>query len=291
MVKVQWYPGHMEKARREMTERLKAVDMVIELRDARMPKASRNPMLLQMAQNKPRLIVLSKSDSADPVQTEKWIKEFRNENVSCIAVDLMHDNAAGKKIVREALEVMRPRREKQMARGIRPRAVRAMACGIPNCGKSTMINRVNGKNTVKAADKAGVTRSLTWIHADPQLDLLDTPGVLWPKFEDELTGSLLAALGSINDDILQKNMVAMDTIHVIQDLYPGHLEAFYESGEVNPNGMLKAIASKRNIVKENGVPDTKRAAEVFLHDLRKGKIGRLTLEHVTDEETEESMSE
>ena len=290
MVKVQWYPGHMEKARREMTERLKAVDMVIELRDARMPEASRNPMLLQMAQNKPRLIVLSKSDAADPVQTEKWIRELKKENVSCIAVDLMHDNSAGKKIVREALEVMRPKREKQMAKGIRPRAVRAMACGIPNCGKSTMINRIAGRNTVKAADKPGVTRSLTWIHADTSLDLLDTPGVLWPKFDDELTGSLLAAFGSINDDILQKNMLAMDIIHIIQDLYPGLLEEIYDSGEVNPNGMLKAVAVKRNVLKQDGIPDTKKAAELFLHDLRKGKLGRLTLEHV-NEENKESMSE
>jgi ribosome biogenesis GTPase A len=162
-----------------------------------------------------------------------------------------------------------------------------MTCGIPNVGKSTMINRIVGKNTVKAADKPGVTRSLTWIHADPQLDLLDTPGVLWPKFDDEMTGSLLAALGSINDDILDRKMIAMDAIHVIQDLYPGQLEAIYESGEVNPNGMLKAIAAKRNLVRENNEPDTKRAAEMFLNELRKGRLGRLSLEHVHEEDTEE----
>lgn len=290
MVKVQWYPGHMEKARREMSERLKAVDMIIELRDARIPEASTNPMLNMMAQGKPRLIILAKTDMADPVQTEKWVRYLKKGEQSCLAVDLMRDNSAGKKIIREAIELMKPKREKQMARGIRPRAVRAMACGIPNVGKSTMINRIAGKNTVKAADKPGVTRSLTWIHADPQLELLDTPGVLWPKFDDEKTGSLLAALGSINDDILDRKMIAMDAIHVIQDLYPGHLESFYDSGEVNPNGMLKAIAARRNLVRENSEPDTKRAAELFLNELRKGKTGRLSLEHV-NEKDEQNVSE
>ncbi len=286
MVKVQWYPGHMEKARRQMTERLKAVDLIIELRDARIPEASTNPMLNMMAQGKPRLIVLAKTDMADPEQTEKWVKALKKENQSCLALDLMRDNSCGKKIIREALALMKPKRDKQRARGINPRAVRAMACGIPNVGKSTMINRIAGKNTAKAADKPGVTRSLTWIHADPQLELLDTPGVLWPKFDDELTGSLLAALGSINDDILDRKMIAMDAVHVIQDLYPGRLEEIYESGEVNPNGMLKAIAAKRNLVRENSEPDTKRAAELFLNELRKGRLGRLSLEHVYAEDSQ-----
>ena len=288
MVKVQWYPGHIEKAKRGMLEKLKAVDMIIELRDARMPESSRNPMLIQMANQKPRLIVLSKMDQADPVQTELWLKKLQSENVSCIAVDLMRDPGCGKKIIQASLNVMKEKRDRQRAKGINPRAVRAMAAGIPNVGKSTMINRIAGKNTLKAADKPGVTRSLTWLHADKELDLLDTPGVLWPKFEDEKTGSILAALGSINDDILDKKMIAMDAIHIIQNLYPGLLEDYYESGEVNPNGMLKAIAEKRHFKLSDDVLDTKRAAEAFLTDLRHGKYGRLTLEHV-NEETSEDM--
>jgi ribosome biogenesis GTP-binding protein ylqF len=289
MVKIQWYPGHMEKARREMTERLKSVDMLIELRDARIPEASVNPMLKQMAQGKPRLIVLSKIDMADPVQTKKWVEYLNQGENACLALDLMKDSQCGKKIIREAIKLMEEKRQKQIARGIRPRAVRAMACGIPNVGKSTMINRINGKNSLKAADKPGVTRSLTWLHADPNLDLLDTPGVLWPKFDDEKTGSLLAALGSINDDILDRKMVAMDAIHYIQDLYPNLLEEIYESGEVNPNGMLKAIAKKRNLLKADNELDVKRAAELFLTELRHGKLGRLTLERVNEDS--ESLSE
>lgn len=291
MVKVQWYPGHMEKARRDMNERLKVVDMLIELIDARIPQASRNPMLVQMAQNKPRLVVLTKIDKADPKMTEAWISYFkRQENMSCIALDLMNDSKCGKKIIQEAIKLMQPKRDKQIAKGIRPRAIRAMACGIPNVGKSTMINRINGKNTVKAADKPGVTRSLVWIHADPNLDLLDTPGVLWPKFDDELTGSLLAAIGSINDDILDKKMIAMDAIHQIQDDYPGLLEDLYDAKDVNPNGMLKAIATKRHFLLAADKLDTKRAAETFLTDLRHGKLGRLTLER-PDEENDQDLSE
>ena len=295
MVKIQWYPGHMEKARREMTEKLKVVDMIIELRDARMPQASRNPMLLQMAGNKPRLIVLTKIDQAEEEVTKQWVSYLsKAENVDCIALDLMRDSKAGKKIIAKSLALMKEKREKQKARGIKPRAVRAMVCGIPNVGKSTLINRINGKNTVKAADKPGVTRSLTWIHADPDLDMLDTPGVLWPKFDDEKTGSLLAALGSINDDILDKKNLAMDTIHLIQDLYPGLLEKIYDTEPVNPNKMLKAIALKRQLKKADGEADTKRAAEVFLQELRKGKPGRLTLERpVTGNEDKdaENLSE
>lgn len=292
MVKIQWYPGHMEKARRQMSERLKAVDLVIELRDARIPEASRNPLLNMMAKDKPKLILLTKTDMADPLLTEEWIRFLKKDNVSCLAVDLNKDPHVSRKIIREALKVMKEKRDRQKARGINPRAVRAMAAGIPNVGKSTMINRIAGKNTLKAADKPGVTRSLTWLHADPDLDLLDTPGVLWPKFDDEKTGSLLAAVGSINDDILDRRMLAMDTIHMIQDLYPGHLEEIYEAEEgTNPNGMLKAIAAKRNLVRENNEPDTKRAAELFLSELRKGRLGRLTLEKPHEEDSEEDLHE
>lgn len=285
MVKIQWYPGHMEKAKREMIEKLKVVDMIIEIRDARMPLASKNPMLLNMAQNKPRLIVLSKIDQADPTETEKWINKLSNEeNVSCIALDIAHDNGCNKKIVKACLELNKEKRDKQRSRGIKPRAMRAMVAGIPNVGKSTLINRIHGKNSLKAANKAGVTRSLVWLHADDELDLLDTPGVLWPKFDDEKTGSILAALGSINDDILDKKMVAMDAIHIIQDNYPSLLEDMFESGCVNPNGMLKAIANKRHFMISDNKPDTKRAAETFLTDLRHGKYGRLTLEKADEED-------
>lgn len=286
---INWYPGHMEKARRQMIERLKAVDMVIEVRDARIPDASTNPMLLNMVQNKPRVIILSKCDMADPIMTEKWIAHLNSSSTKAIALDLVHDSKCGRKIIAACLEVMKEKREKQMAKGIHPRAIRAMAAGIPNVGKSTLINRIAGKNTVKAADRPGVTKSLVWIHADASLDLLDTPGVLWPKFDDPRTGTVLAILGSINDEILEKKMIAMDAIHIIQDFYPGYLEEMYDSGEVNPNGMLKAIAEKRHILRAEGELDTRQAAITFLTDLRHGKLGRFTLERPDETEDQESM--
>ena len=284
---INWYPGHMEKAKRQMMERLKAVDMVIEVRDARIPDASTNPMLLNMVNNKPRVIILSKCDMADPAMTDKWIEKLNTDTTMAIALDLMHAPKSGKKLVQACLTIMKPKRDKQLTRGIKPRAIRAMAAGIPNVGKSTLINRIAGKNTVKAADRPGVTKSLTWIHADPQLDLLDTPGVLWPKFDDPRTGTVLAILGSINDEILDRRMIAMDAIHIIQDYYPGYLEELYESGTVNPNGMLKAIATKRHILKAEGELDTRQAAITFLSDLRHGKLGRFTLEKPFNE-TEEN---
>ena len=292
MVKVQWYPGHMEKARRQMKERLKAVDLIIEVRDARIPSASRNPLLNEMAVHKPRLIILGKSDLADPAETEKWLKHLTADGNRAMALDLSHDNGVRRKVIQECRLLMKPINDKKAAKGIRPRAARAMACGIPNAGKSTLINKIAGHTIVKAADTPGVTRSLTWIHADESLDLLDTPGVLWPKFEDEKTGSLLAACGAINENILDLKGIAMDTIHILQDQYPGVLEKEYESGAVNPNGMLKAIAVKRHLLKEDGIPDTKRASSAFLHEFRRGRLGRFTLEKCDDaNENQESLSE
>ncbi|MBQ6532440.1 MAG: ribosome biogenesis GTPase YlqF [Solobacterium sp.] len=286
MVKVQWYPGHMDKARREMQEKLKVVDVVIEVRDARIPEASRNPVLDSLSSGKPRIIVLSRRDMADEAETEKWLRQLELGGCRALAVDLQRDKNVKKKLLQAALDLTREKREKQFSRGIRPRPVRATVCGIPNVGKSTLINRIASRSQAKTEDRPGVTRTLTWIHADEKLELLDTPGVLWPKFDDEKTGSLLAVTGAINDDILDIPMIAMDGIHIIQDRYPGLLPEVYGcSREDSPPAVLRAIAAKRNLRKENDLPDTKRAAVMFLQEVRKGRIGPLTLE-AADEETE-----
>ena len=285
MVNVQWYPGHMEKARRDMAEHLKAVDMIIELRDARIPMASRNPILDEMAPQKPRLIILSKTDLADEKETEQWVNRLKGENRECLALDIANDKSVKKQIVNACKELTNEKRERMIRRGIRPRAMRAMACGIPNCGKSTLINRIAGKNSAKTADKPGVTRSLTWIKADPTLEILDTPGVLWPKFEEPRVGSLLAATGAINETILDLKEISMDTIHVIREYYPMVLENEYGCEEnTRTDVMLEKIAEKRHLLKENNKPDTERAASLFLHELRRGKLGKLTLERIPDEE-------
>ena len=287
MVTVQWYPGHMEKARRDMAEQLKAVDMIIELRDARIPQASRNPILDEMAPQKPRLIVLSKIDLADEARTAEWVSSLKTENRDCLALDLAKDKSVRKQIVSACAILTKEKRDRMIRRGIRPRAMRAMACGIPNAGKSTLINRIAGRTSAKTADKPGVTRSLTWIKADSTLEILDTPGVLWPKFEDPRTGSLLAATGAINENILDLKEIAMDTIHVIRELYPDVLEQEYGADKnTRTDVMLEKIAEKRHLLKENSVLDTDRAASVFLHELRRGKLGRLTLESVERNEAE-----
>ena len=293
MVAVQWYPGHMEKARRDMAEQLKAVDMIIELRDARIPLASRNPILDEMAPQKPRLIVLSKIDLADEAETAKWVESLKSaENRDCLALDIAKDKTVKKQIVSACAELTREKKERMIRRGIRPRAMRAMACGIPNAGKSTLINRIAGRTSAKTADKPGVTRALTWIKADSTLEILDTPGVLWPKFEDPRTGSLLAATGAINENILDLKEIAMDTIHVIREYYPGVLETEYNAEEgTRTDVMLEKIAETRHLLKENNVLDIDRAASVFLHELRRGRLGRMSLEWLKNDETEKSLSE
>ncbi len=293
MVAVQWYPGHMEKARREMSDHLKAVDMVIELRDARIPKSSRNPMLDQMAQGKPKLILLSKADLADPQETEKWLNCLGTQpDQKAMAIDLQHDQSYRQKIVSACLQLTEARRARMIRKGIHPRPMRAMVCGVPNAGKSTLINRIAGKNQVRTADKPGVTRKLVWIKADRNLEILDTPGVLWPKFSDPKTGSLLAATGAVNEDILNLEEIAMDTIHTIRSRYPGVLEAEYGADEsTRTDVMLDQIAAARRLVIEGEQPDRKRAAGVFLHEMRRGRLGRFTLESPDENEINPSVSE
>ena len=276
---VNWYPGHMEKARRDMKDALNQTDMVIEVRDARMPRASRNPLLDQMIKDKPRLIILSKADLADPEATKQWIDALESGSQKALALDLMHDKNAGRRIIEEALEMNSEKRKKMIAKGIRPRPVRAMACGIPNVGKSTLINRTAGKNRAVTADKPGVTRNLLWIHADKNLDILDTPGVLWPRFSDENTGLCLAAFGSISRDILNTEEIAARTIALLRTYYPGLLcRAFSLTDESDEWQVLKDIARTRHLYKPGDEPDTGRAADVFLHELRKAKYGPVTLE-------------
>ncbi len=281
---INWYPGHMEKARRDMQETLKAADMIIEIRDARIPYASANPLLDKMIQNKPRLIVLSKKDLADEECTKKFIEKYSNENNYVVAYDLQNDPNAKNGILAKAKEITKSKRDKMISRGIKPRAMRAMICGIPNVGKSTLINRIVGKNKAKTADKPGVTRSLTWIHTDEALDLLDTPGVLWPKFESQEMGCLLAATGAINEDILDLKMITNELIKVIREYYPNVLEQEYDfSKDTNIHDVLTYIAKKRNLIKENDELDIDRAAILFLREYRRGKLGRFTLERISDE--------
>ena len=276
-IRIQWFPGHMTKAKREMQEKLNMVDMVIELRDARIPSASKNPMIEELCQNKPRLIVLSKKDKADAAATKLWCSALQNETTRVVALDILKENIIPG-IVEESRLLMQAKIERMKRRGIRPRAIRAMVVGVPNVGKSTFINRITKKKVAVTGDRPGVTRALQWSKVNQNLELLDTPGVLWPKFEDETVGVLLAITGAIRDEILPLEEIAA---WAMRYLIANKKEALQQRYEIavceDPYIMLERIAEKRGFMRK-GEMDEKRTIEAFLRELRDDKLGRITWE-------------
>lgn len=275
---IQWFPGHMAKARRQMEENLKKVDFIIEIRDARMPASSKNPLIDELARNKPRLVILSKKDKADSKDTEVWISALNQGNSRALAVDLVRGGFKNR-IISESLELNAPLIEKQKKRGIRPRALRAMIVGIPNVGKSTMINSLAGRKAAQTGDRPGVTKSLQWIKVGNDLEVLDTPGVLWPKFEDPKSGLILAALGSIKDDVVHMDDLALYCCQYLSDHHPEVLLDTYgiEKIEETPWQTLQAIARKRGWLLKGEV-DENRTMRTFIQDIRSSRLGRITWE-------------
>ncbi len=276
-IRIQWFPGHMTKAKREMQEKLNMVDMVIELRDARIPSASKNPMIEELCQNKPRLIVLSKKDKADAAATKLWCSALQNETTRVVALDILKENIIAR-IVEESRLLMQAKIERMKRRGIRPRAIRAMVVGVPNVGKSTFINRISKKKVAVTGDRPGVTRALQWSKVNQNLELLDTPGVLWSKFEDETVGVLLAITGAIRDEILPLEEIAA---WAMRYLIANKKEALQQRYDIavceDPYIMLERIAEKRGFMRK-GEMDEKRTIETFLRELRDDKLGRITWE-------------
>lgn len=275
--KIQWFPGHMTKAARQMEENLKKVDFVIEIRDARIPDSSRNPMLDSIIHTKPRLIILSKKDKADPKLTKEWITYLEKDNVRVIALDLVHENYKAA-IVQASKTLCASFIEKQKRRGIKPRALRAMVCGIPNVGKSTMINTLAKRKAAKTADKPGVTKSLQWIKLDKDLELLDTPGVLWPKFDDQQIGLKLALLGSIRDEVVTMDELAMFAVEWLMENNPSSLiETYGIEIQDTPWHTLEQVAIKRGYL-QKGQIDENRLMNSFVKDMRENKCGLITWE-------------
>lgn len=275
--KIQWFPGHMTKAARQMEENLKKVDFVIEIRDARIPDSSRNPMLDGIIHTKPRLIILSKKDKADPKLTKEWITYLEKDNVRVIALDLVHENYKAA-IVQASKTLCASFIEKQKRRGIKPRALRAMVCGIPNVGKSTMINTLSKRKAAKTADKPGVTKSLQWIKLDKDLELLDTPGVLWPKFDDQQIGLKLALLGSIRDEVVTMDELAMFAVEWLMENNPSSLiETYGIEIQDTPWHTLEQVAIKRGYL-QKGQIDENRLMNSFVKDMRENKCGLITWE-------------
>lgn len=274
----QWYPGHMTKAIRMMKEDIKLIDLVIEILDARLPISSRNPDIDELGKNKARLILLNKSDLADDKWNNKWADYFKEKGYTVVKVNSR--NKTGIKEINNAVnEACKEKIERDRKRGIINRPVRAMVVGIPNVGKSTFINAYAGKACTKTGNKPGVTKGKQWIKLNKNLELLDTPGILWPKFEDQMIGLKLAVSGSINDNILNTTDLAYEFIKILNENYPDSITERYGI-EKNDDALqtLNQIADVRGCKLKGNLPDIDKAALILLDDFRSGKLGRITLD-------------
>ncbi len=298
---IQWFPGHMTRARRQIQEKLKLIDVAIELLDARIPESSRNPMIDEILQDKPRLIVLNKADLADPRATERWMAYFAAEGHACAAIDANTGTRVGE-IPVKAKVLVQAKWDRMADKGvINPRAVRALIVGIPNVGKSTLINRLAGRNIAATGDRPGVTKGQQWIKvAGGEMELLDTPGILWPKFEDQLVGYRLATTGAIKEEILNIEDIAFFAVKAIAARYWDTLqERFGLEGDAPLDldnadevvAVMEAIGKKRGCLVSGGRVDLEKTSGIILRELRAGKLGRLTLEEPGEVRTADGGSE
>lgn len=277
---IQWYPGHMAKAKREAIENRKMVDLIIELVDARLPESSRNPMVAEIAGNKPRLIIMNKADLADKKTTENWVKFFKEneEGQRAIAVNVF--NQADIQFVKKTLkDMMQDQIDAQIEKGMNPRAIRLMVLGIPNVGKSTFINQMIQKNKAKTANRPGVTQQQQWLKIGSDFELLDTPGILWPKFEDQEVGIKLALTGAIKDTLFHKDDVALYALRFFLTNYPNRIKERYHVEEENRLDELPDLLMDLT-KKMNFGEDYDRASERLIFEIRDGKLGPYTLDKV-----------
>jgi ribosome biogenesis GTPase A len=285
---IQWFPGHMAKARREVTEQLKLVDIVFELVDARLPLSSRNPMIDELIQHKPRLLILNKADLADSSETTKWIQYFKNEGTPAVAINSFQGQGL-QAVTKAAKEILEPRTERMRKRGIRPGAIRAMIVGIPNVGKSTLINRLAKKNVAKTGNKPGVTKAQQWIKYGKELELLDTPGILWPKFEDKEAGYKLAITGAIKDTLLNMEDLALYGLRFLEQKYPNRLMERYGISTVGAEQdeiikLFDHIGARRNVYTTGGEVDYDKVSEIVVQDIRNEHLGKLTFDSVENKQ-------
>ncbi|HEX7066255.1 MAG TPA: ribosome biogenesis GTPase YlqF [Bacillales bacterium] len=281
---IQWFPGHMAKTKREVKEKIKKIDVVLELVDARIPNSSRNPMVDEMVADKPRLLLLNKADMADSAVTEEWQRHFQSQGVEEILTLNSQTGQGTERIIPAAERLMQEKHEKMRAKGMNPRAIRALILGIPNVGKSTLINRLAGKRTAKVGDRPGITRQQQWIKVKGKLELLDTPGILWPKFEDQTTGMRLAATGAIKDELFESQDVALFVLRLLKKRYPEELKARYQLEEIPDDDLelFDKIGRKRGCIIRGGEIDYEKAGALILRDLQTGKTGNLSLETPDD---------
>lgn len=279
---IQWFPGHMTKTRRMMAANLKLVDLVLEITDARVPASSRNPELDQWLGKKPRMILLNKMDAADPQATDRWIQYYRRKGVTAFACDCRSGRNL-QKFLPALREELAPLIERRNSRGMTGRALRVMVVGIPNVGKSSFINKMAGSKRAKVEDRPGVTREKQWVNISSDLELLDMPGVLWPKFEDPKVGERLAFTGAVKDDVVDIELLAMRLLGYLREEYPASLQERYKITPEDCEGLddydlLQLVGRKRGMLISGGEINTERAAITVLDEFRGGKLGRITLE-------------
>ena len=276
---LQWYPGHMRKAERLVKENLKLVDVVVELLDARIPLSSANPVLREIVGDKPRVIVLNKADLADEAATRAWVKSFAAEGIAAVPVDSVKGRGV-KELVQAITKCAKPKTDKLVQHGAKARAARCMILGIPNVGKSSLINRLSGGAKTKVENRPGVTRAKQWIRLGAQLELLDMPGILWPKFEDQQAALHLAFTGAINDNVYDVASVVLLLLDTLRTKYPTDLNERYRLEGELPSGveLLEEIGRKRGCLRAGGRIDDEKAQQIVLTDFRSGRLGRVTLD-------------
>lgn len=277
---IQWYPGHMTKTRRQMEEDVKLVDLVAEVVDARIPISSRNPDIDAMVGSRPRIIIFNRADQADPVMTAKWMAWFRQKSWGVMETDAKSGKGVNQ-FSSAAQALLKDKVAAWKAKGQVGRPIRAMVVGVPNVGKSTFINKVAKRRSAKASDRPGVTRGKQWISVDKGLDLLDTPGILWPKFEDKITGLHLAFTGAVKDEVTDTEELACALLELLRDRYHRVLTERYKLFEMDGLkgwDLLEQAARKRGMLISGGEADTERMSHVLLDEFRSGKLGRFTLE-------------
>ena len=282
---IQWFPGHMAKTKRLIIEHLKAVDVAAELLDARIPLASANPMVEELLSGKPRIVILNKADLADPGMTKAWESYYKRKGVAAVSMSCGNGKDK-KKFLRLIKEAAGPMLEKWKRRGLKTRSVRSMILGIPNVGKSTLINFISGTAAARTANTPGRTRGKQWVRLSQGLDLLDTPGVLWPKFEDQVAALRLAATGAIAGDVFDADTVVPELMRVLARTAPDALRKKYgiEDAAADPQILLAQAGKRRGCILPGGAIDYARAQTMILNDFRSGKLGRITLDAVPAEE-------
>ena len=282
---IQWFPGHMAKTKRLIIEHLKAVDVAAELLDARIPLASANPMVEELLSGKPRIVILNKADLADPEMTKAWESYYKRKGVAAVSMSCGNGKDK-KKFLRLIKEAAGPMLEKWKRRGLKTRSARIMILGIPNVGKSTLINFISGTAAARTANTPGHTRGKQWVRLSQGLDLLDTPGVLWPKFEDQVAALRLAATGAIAEDIFDADTVVPELMRVLARTAPDALREKYgiEDAAADPQILLAQAGKRRGCILPGGAIDYARAQTMILNDFRSGKLGRITLDAVPAEE-------